>query len=83
MEKNVKTIVIDNTLAELMAEAADNPYFFIVQKGEKIHSTVTEGFDLEIVLEWIVEYAKMNEMGDEFKEAVADMLLDISKSMVK
>jgi hypothetical protein len=80
--KPTKTFIIDEELAKPFALAAEgNPYFVLVQIKDGVYSTVSEGFALEYVLNWLVDYAKENELGDEFKQAVSDLLLDLSKEL--
>ena len=79
MDRHVNKIIIDENLAEGLSLAAKNPYFMLVQTENGVYSNISEGFYLDNVIEFLVEYAKTNELGPSFKDAISDMLLDLYK----
>ena len=81
--KNGETLYlgeIESKFLELMAK--DCPYFIIAQKetnkGIKVYSSVTEGFDIDFLFEWIKYYAREDK---DFRNALCDYIIDLSKEL--
>lgn len=79
MKRNIKEIEIDekkSTLFYLIAK--DNPCFALVETDMGIYNYISKGFDMQNILNYLVDYAKEGEFGDDFKEAITDLLLDLN-----
>lgn len=58
--------------------AKEFPCFALVQTDKGIYHYISNGFDMQNILDYLVDYAKEGEFGDDFKEAVTDLLLDLN-----
>ena len=78
MSMGFELIGIPYNEAEALFKALHGyPYLIIVDdEKESYISNCTDGFNVGLVFDWIKEYARENE---EFKKALADFVIDLSK----
>lgn len=60
----------------LVMAATGSPYFLLVDTEEGFYASIKEGFDVSHIFDWIVRYARDDK---EFKDALADFVIDLSK----